>query len=98
MKKYKCKDNDVIIKTIKRDGVIDELHLGVEGDSRCGYTVVSIDDITEVLRPHIKNILIDFQYDLCNAGLIGDAAWSFDKVAKEFVKSLPDSFGEIELR
>lgn len=87
IKTYKCKDNDVVIGLIKEDGVLDEIHIGVEGDSSCGKTVVSINDLTAAIHQHITVILTDFQLDLNQAGLIPDALWDYEKVAKKYVKA-----------
>ena len=87
-KTYKCLDNDVIIKTFydSRSGALDEISIGVIGDSKCGSTVVSANDLTAALRKHITEILIDFQVELNIAGLIPNALWDFEKVAKGYAK------------
>lgn len=89
MKTYKCKDNDVIIKTFYKGNVeLDEVHIGVEGDESCGFTVVSANDLTAAIHKHITHILTDFQLDLQIAGLIPNALWDYEKVAKIYVKHI----------
>ena len=46
--KYKCKDNDAIIKIFEVGGLIDELWIKVEGDN-C-WTVVGYDDLIEAIK------------------------------------------------
>ena len=43
--KYKCKDNDVEIELHE-----DEVWVSVIGDSRCGKTVIGLNDLKEALN------------------------------------------------
>lgn len=87
MKTYKCKDNDVVIDLIKKDGILDEIRIGVEGDSSCGKTVVSAHDLNAAIHKHLTRVLTDFQLGLNEAGLIPDALWDYERVAKRYVKA-----------
>ncbi len=95
-KTYKCLDNDVVIKLSYNNtsGALDEVSIGVVGDSKCGSTVVSANDLTAALRKHITEILIDFQVELNIAGLIPNALWDFEKVAKGYTKNNLKYVGE----
>ena len=87
MKIYKCKDNDVVIDVVEIVGILDEIRIGVEGDSSCGKTVVSAHDLNAAIHKHLTRILTDFQIDLNDAGLIPIALWDYEKVAKKYVKT-----------
>jgi len=95
-KTYKCLDNDVIIKLSYNDtsGALDEVSIGVVGDSKCGSTVVSVNDLTAALRKHITEILIDFQLELNNLGFIPNALWDYEDVAKGYAKGNLKYVGE----
>jgi len=87
MKTYKCKDNDVVIDLIKKDGILDEIRIGVEGDSSCGKTVVSAHDLNAAIHKHLTRILTNFQLDLNKNGLIPGGLWDYERVAKRYVKA-----------
>ncbi len=93
MKTYKCKDNDVVIDVVEIVGVLDEIRIGVEGDSSCGKTVVSAHDLNAAIHKHLTRVLTDFQLGLNEAGLIPDALWDYDKVAKKYVKTKFKNYG-----
>jgi hypothetical protein len=93
MKTYKCKDNDVVIDVVEIVGILDEIRIGVEGDSSCGKTVVSAHDLNAAIYKHLTRVLTNFQLELNAAGLIPDALWDYEKVAKKYVKTKFKSYG-----
>lgn len=85
-KVYKCKQNDVVIEMSYKSGVLDELLIGVEGDTKCGKTVIGAEDLREALNDYLINMLIDFQEELLGRDDIQDDEYSnMEKLAKDFL-------------
>lgn len=62
--KYRCKDNDCIIKVFEVDGKIDELWIKVKRET-C-WTVIGYDDLTEAVNKLRSKFYNKRNYEITN--------------------------------